>query len=118
MALSVISDLTTRSLQQAMKGLSARRQALSNDVANSEVPGYLATTTSFEDSLAQAISSGAPESMQTTFGKSDAPTNMNGNNVSVEQSFVDLSENQLQQQLAVEAMNAKYRLLRTSITGM
>jgi flagellar basal-body rod protein FlgB len=107
-----------RTLVQSMKGLSDRRQAIQSNVANSETPGYLATTTSFEDSLSSALQAGRPEDMTTSFGRSTAPTNMNGNNVALDAEFVNLSENQLQQQLAVEALNAKYRLLRTSITGM
>lgn len=110
--------MTMRSLQQAMRGLSAQRQAIQDNVSNSETPGFLATTTSFEQSLADAIASGDPEAMTIAQAPSTAPTNMNGNNVAVESEFVNLSKNQLDQQLAVEALNAKYRLLRTAITGV
>jgi flagellar basal-body rod protein FlgB len=115
---SALSDLTTRALQQALRGLTTQRQAIADNVANSETPGYLANTVSFKDSLAQALADGTPESMNVSTARSQAPTNMNGNNVSVDQEFVNLSENQLDQQLAVEALNAKFRLLRTSITGV
>jgi flagellar basal-body rod protein FlgB len=118
MGLSAISDITTRTLTEAMKGLTQQRQAIQNNVANAETPGYLAKVTSFQDSLQRALSSGSPEQMRATVTSSTAPTNMNGNNVSVDSEFVNLSQNSLEQQLAVEALNAKYRLLRTSITGM
>ena len=101
-----------------MQGLSQQRQAIQDNVANAETPGYLANVTSFQDSLARAIADGSPDQMHVASSRSTAPTNMNGNNVSVDSEFVNLSQNSLEQQLAVEALNAKYRLLRTSITGM
>jgi flagellar basal-body rod protein FlgB len=113
-----ISDLTIRSLQEAMRGLGVQRRTIADNVANAETPGYLARRVSFQDSLAQAMGSGRPESMRTTLTQSAEPPNQTGNNVSVDTEFVDLTENQLAQQLAVEALNAKYRLLRTAITGV
>ena len=118
MAISAISDLTMRAMQQAMRGLSVQRQGIQDNIANSETPGFLANTTSFQQSLADAIGGQQPESMKVTSGRSATPTNQNGNNVALDAEFVNLSENQLNQQLAVEALNAKYRLLRTAITGM
>jgi flagellar basal-body rod protein FlgB len=115
---TAISDLTIRSIQEAMRGLGTQRRTIAHNVANSETPGYLAKRVSFQESLAQAIGSGRPESMRTTLDESIVPPNQTGNNVSVDEEFVDLTENQLAQQLAVEALNAKYRLLRTAITGV
>jgi flagellar basal-body rod protein FlgB len=114
---TAISDLTIRSLQEAMRGLGTQRRTIANNVANSETPGYLAQRVSFQESLAEAIQSGHPESMRSTATQSALPPNQTGNNVSVDTEFVDLTENQLAQQLAVEALNAKYRLLRTAISG-
>lgn len=110
-----ISDLTTRTLQMALQGVTERRQAHQANIANIETPGYLAQTVSFEDSLARARAAGSPESFSTTFNRATTPTNMNGNNVNVDSELVGLTETSLTQQLIVEALNAKYRLLRTSI---
>jgi len=41
----------------------------------------------------------------------------NGNNVRVEQELTGLSDTALRQQLLVEAVNAKFRLLRSVIVG-
>jgi flagellar basal-body rod protein FlgB len=112
-----LSDVTTRTLSNAMYGVDLVRQAHQNNIANIETPGYLAQTVSFRSSLERALRSGSPESMDATFGRSSAATNMNGNNVQVDQELVNLTKTQLEQQLLVEALNAKYRILRTSITG-
>ncbi|MGE0879179.1 MAG: flagellar basal body rod protein FlgB [Acidimicrobiia bacterium] len=114
---AVVTDVTMRTLRQAMQGVGARRQSIQDNLANVETPGYLANTVSFEDSLRQALAGGAPENMRTTTARSLAATNEAGNNVQVDQEVVALSENELRGALLTEALNAKYRLLRTSITG-
>jgi flagellar basal-body rod protein FlgB len=113
-----IGDVTTRSLQAALQGLTARREATQRNLANVETPGYQSEVVDFESSLASALQSGDPSSMTVGTTRSMRPTNVNGNNVAVDQELTGLTETDLRQQLAVEALNAKYRLLRTSITGM
>jgi flagellar basal-body rod protein FlgB len=115
MQVSALSDFTMRSLQVAMKGISARRQAFQDNIANSETPGFRAQTVSFEGSLADAMRDGRPEGMRISTVRSTAATNANGNNVSVDEEFVALSENSLRGQLVTEALNSKYRLLRSAI---
>lgn len=100
-----------------MHGVSARRQAIQDNLANVETPGYLANTVSFESSLRRALSSGQPEAMKVSTARSMNPTNESGNNVMVDQEIVALSENGLRGALLTEALNAKFRVLRTSITG-
>jgi flagellar basal-body rod protein FlgB len=104
-----------QSLHQALLGLTTQRQAYQDNIANAETPCFLASRVSFEDSLAEAMRRGDPASMTTTETRTADPTNMNGNNVQVDQEMVGLSQNQLQQQLVTEALNAKYRLLRAAI---
>jgi flagellar basal-body rod protein FlgB len=112
-----IGDVTTRSLQAALQGLNARREATQRNLANVETPGYQSEVVDFESSLASALQNGDPSSMTVGVTRSTSPTNVNGNNVAVDQELTGLTETDLRQQLAVEALNAKYRLLRTSITG-
>lgn len=114
---AAISDVTMRSLQVALNGLTARRQAHQTNIANLETPGYLATKVSFESSLADALRAGTPESAEQSITKSQAPTNMSGNNVQPDEEFVGLTETSLMGQLVTEALNSKYRLIRTAITG-
>lgn len=114
---SLLSDTTMRTVQAALNGLSSRRQAIEDNIANVETPGFLANTVSFEDSLRSAMSGGDPTKMRIGTARSMAATNLNGNNVQIDQELVNLSDTELRNQLMVEAMNAKYRLLRTAIAG-
>jgi flagellar basal-body rod protein FlgB len=112
-----ISDATMQALHASLHGLALRRQAAEDNIANVETPGFLANRVSFEDSLRTAIDRGEPTSMRPSISRSTAPTRLNGNNVAIDEEIVGLTETALRQQLVVEAMNAKFRLLRTSIVG-
>jgi flagellar basal-body rod protein FlgB len=114
-----IGDPTFQALHASLNGLSLRRQAAEDNIANVETPGFLAKKVDFEDSLRTAIRDGNPGAM----GATDphlapmAPTRLNGNNVAIDEEIVGLTETALRHQLVVEAMNSKVRLLRTAITG-
>jgi len=116
-SISPISDLVTSALTVAMDGLDARQRATSANIANVETPGYLARQVTFEDSLRAAISGGDPTSTRVGVEESLAATRMNGNNVNIDFEVLAGSENVLRQRLVVQALNAKYALLRTAITG-
>lgn len=117
MSISPISDGVTNALHMAINGLDARQQAISGNVANLETPGYLARTVSFEDSLRAALDGGDPTDMSVSVDESLAPTRMNGNNVNIDFELLAAQENNLSQTLVVQALNAKYALLRTAILG-
>jgi flagellar basal-body rod protein FlgB len=114
---SGISDGTTQALHLAINGLDARQKAISANIANLETPGYLARIVSFEDSLRAALEGGEPTGMTTSVTESMAATRTNGNNVNIDFEILAEKENVLRQRLAVQALNAKYSLLRTAITG-
>jgi flagellar basal-body rod protein FlgB len=112
-----ISDNTTAALQASLQGLDSRAAAIKNNIANVETPGYQSQVVSFEDSLRSAIADGDPDAATSSLSFSSAPTRLNGNNVSIDNEMTDLTQTELRQQLAISALNAKYRLLRTAITG-
>jgi len=112
-----ISDNTTSALQAALNGLDVRAQAIKHNIANVETPGYQSQVVSFEDSLRSALDDGDPDAASASLSYSTAPTRQNGNNVSIDNEMTDLTQTELRQQLAINALNAKYRLLRTAITG-
>ncbi len=112
-----IGDSTFDALQASLQGLGMRRQAAEDNIANVETPGFRANRVNFEDSLRSAIDRGEPLTATPTVARSVAPTRMNGNNVAIDQEITGLTETALRHQLVVEAMNGKFRLLRTSITG-
>lgn len=111
----MIGDATIWALQAGLRGLDLRRRAAEDAVANLETPGYLAQRVEFEDQLQSAIDSGQPASFSPTVTPTtDAPL-PNGNNVRVDQELIGLTETALRHQLLVEAVNSKFRLLRTVI---
>ena len=87
-----IGDVTTQTLQAALHGLNARRTATEQNIANVETPGYLAKTVDFESSLAAAIANGDPASASFTSGTSSAATNLQGNNVSIDDELTGMKK--------------------------
>ncbi len=115
--ISAISDSTTAALHAALNGLTERQQAIASNMANLETPGYLAREVSFEDSLRAAIAGGDPTDMVVSTGRSLAATRTNGNNVNIDMEILANAETVLREKLAVQALNSKYSLLRTAISG-
>ncbi len=111
-----LSDLATNALYQAMQGLWAEQQAVANNVANVDTPGYLAKDVNFEPSLAQAIANGDPSQMQVTVTTSTAAPQQDGNNVNLADQMVEGEKASLQFQTMVDALNAKFQLLGTAIS--
>jgi len=112
-----IADSVTQALHFALNGLDARQRAISSNLANLETPDYHAREVNFEDSLRKAFADGDPTSAGVSVTESLASTRLNGNNVNVDFEVLANSENLLRQKLVVQALNNKYSLLRTAITG-
>lgn len=113
----MIGDVTLDAIHAGLNGLNARRAAAEDAVANSETPGYIARNVSFEGELSRAIDADHPLTTSPTTSFTTDEALPNGNNVRLEREIAGLTETALKQQLLVEAANAKFRLLRTVITG-
>jgi flagellar basal-body rod protein FlgB len=112
-----ISDTTSEALLASIRGLDARAGAIKDNIANVETPGYHARVVDFESSLTDALASGDPGAAVPSVTTSTAATRLNGNNVAIDAEMTKLTETELRHQLSISALNAKYRLLRTAITG-
>ncbi len=110
----LVSDLTTQSLAQALRGLDAQRQAHEQNIANIETPGYKAQVVDFSSSLRRAMRNDDVAQAEVEWSTSQLPTRLDGNNVRLDDEVTSLTQNQLHQQLVTQALNARYRLLRTS----
>ena len=109
-------DLAMRVIQQSLDGLSARQRIIAENIANVDTPGFLAGRVSFEDNLRSAIDKGdSPESVGISTSRSNDATRTNGNNVNVDDENISLIETGLRYQLAIDSMNTKFRILRTSM---
>jgi flagellar basal-body rod protein FlgB len=117
MSISAISDGVTAALHAAINGLDARGRAINANVANLETPGYHAAEVDFETSLRAALTRGDGSDVRVETSNSLAATRANGNNVNIDFELMAAQENGLRQQLTVQALNAKYALLRTAISG-
>jgi flagellar basal-body rod protein FlgB len=113
----MIRDVTGDYLKVALAGLAEQRQAFVDNIANVETPGYLAKRVDFESSLRDAIGSEQAPALQAVTSTSMAPTGLNGNNVAIDDELLSLTDNSLRQQLVVESLNSRYRIMRTAITG-
>ena len=113
----MLNDVTMDIVYKAMQGLSARQKATADNIANVETPGFKAGTVDFESSLRSAIQDGDATEASFTSAKSAEPNGPNDNNVKLDDETVTAINTNLRYQTMVEAMNAKFRLLRTAIEG-
>jgi flagellar basal-body rod protein FlgB len=112
----MITDVTTLALASAIKGLAERQRVTANNIANVNTPGFLAGRTDFESALRSELDSGqTPVVSPGTVVKSLEPTNTNGNNVNLDEEEVISTQTGLAYQLALNALDSKYGLLRTAL---
>jgi len=111
----LFDDLAMSALQVSASGLSARQRAIADNISNINTPDYLAKRVSFEDSLKSAIDSGDPAAATISTQSSLEPTETNGNNVNLDEETVSITDTGLKYQTDIEALTAKFQLLKTSI---
>ncbi|WP_313021849.1 flagellar basal body protein [Mobilicoccus sp.] len=113
-----IGDITTRTLNEAMTGLSMRQRTIADNLANIDTPGFLAGKVDFESVLAEAYAEGRdPGRIDIATARSLEPTRTNGSNVNLDEEAVAGQETLLTQQLIAQALTGKFRSLRTAISG-
>jgi flagellar basal-body rod protein FlgB len=112
-----VNDVTMTALHSMLRGLSARQTAIADNIANVETPGYTAKAVDFETSLREALSSGDTADVTPTTSLTSDQALPNGNNVQIGQEMVNLTDTNLKYETAIQAMTAKFGILRTSISG-
>jgi len=114
----VFNDVSSASLRVAVAGLSARQNAIADNIANIETPGYQARKVKFEDALNSAVTHGeSPASVTPSVQKSLEPSRLNGSNVNLDEESLSHIDTTLRYQLTLRALDSKYSMLRTAITG-
>ena len=114
----LVGDATMNALHYALSGLSLRQRTIADNIANVETPGFLAGKVSFEDALRSSAADGSnPYDTPFVTARSLEPTRTNGNNVNLDEETVAGTETNLAYNLAIEAMTAKFQLLRIAAGG-
>lgn len=104
-------------LHFAVDGLTQQQQAIANNLANAETPGYTAQDVNFQGSLQQAMQSTAGGTASVTVTPDPALPATNGNNVDTGNQMVAAEQNTLQYQATVELLNAQFRLVQGAAGG-
>jgi flagellar basal-body rod protein FlgB len=112
----VIADATMTALHAALTGLNQRAKVTADNIANIDTPGFLAGRVSFESTLRSELANGeAATPQQSAVSQSTDPTNTNGNNVNLDTETTMATETGLRYQLAINALDGKYGLLRSAL---
>ncbi|WP_436526018.1 flagellar basal body rod protein FlgB [Actinoplanes sp. HUAS TT8] len=114
----MFDDLSTSALRVAVTGLSARQNAIANNIANVETPGFRARKVKFEEALSGAVARGqSPLGITPSVQESLEPTRLNGNNVNLDEETLSHIDTTMRYQLTLRAIDSKYGLLRDAIKG-
>jgi flagellar basal-body rod protein FlgB len=127
----LFDDVTAATLSSALRGYEARNLAISNNLANSETPGYRRLDVSFESALASAthdahslsgMSRGeAADLVGGVMPSSTADTatamRTDGSNVDPDTEMAALAQNQLAHQTVTSLLDKHLTLIRTAIIG-
>ena len=114
----MFDDVASSSLRVAVAGLSARQNAIANNIANIETPGYQARKVKFEEALSSAVAHGqSPSTVSPSVQNSLEPTREDGNNVNLDHEVLSNIDTGLRYQTMLRATDDKFGLLRTAIRG-
>jgi flagellar basal-body rod protein FlgB len=111
-------------LHKGMDVAVLRRQVISDNIANADVPNFKRSTINFEASLKKALESEKVEPvlpMQTTDPRHVldylTTSKNNGNNVDAEQEMMDSLTNQLSYTLQAQAVNFEFNQVSLVLRG-
>ena len=114
-------------LDRAADAAWQRNEAISNNIANVDTPGYTRQEVAFESVLQQALGNNRYESMDDKVANVDLSRlrgrayvdyanysyRLDGNNVDIENENVMLAENQLKYQGLISSINQEFTNLKT-----
>lgn len=113
-------------LNKDLDGLWQRQQAISDNIANVETPGYKSKSVSFEDQLQQQISASDGTTRDTvqriqntgtvTTASTDESARLDGNNVDVEKENTELARTQINYLYSLRELSDYFSRLKYAIT--
>lgn len=128
MILNWIDSVSSTLINKDLDGLWARQQAISDNIANFETPGYKTKNVSFEDQLKAALADSGSDTQQGTMDAisgvqpvtteaADQTSRADGNAVDLEQQNIELARTELNYSYSLQMMSDTFSRLKTAITG-
>jgi flagellar basal-body rod protein FlgB len=111
-------DITHVALERALSGASVRQKALTENLANANVPGYQRRDVDFQGTLQRAIGGGVNQLERTGFAAQttgEGAVRADGGTVDVDRETSMLAENALQYQALATVVRSRSDILRTAI---
>ncbi len=113
-------------MNKDLDGLWTRQQAISDNLANVETPGYKSKQVSFEDQLQEQLSTNTgsnsdlinrlKNTQPVTTVTDDKSLRLDGNNVDVEQQNIELARTQLNYMYSLRELSDYFSRLKYAIT--
>jgi flagellar basal-body rod protein FlgB len=112
-----IFDPTQLGLQAAIRGASMRQNALAQNVANANTPGYRRKDVDFHSALAEAMGSGTnPDQVQFSVNEDpSAPMQADGNSVDMDTESAKLAENGMSYESLVSVEKTRLEILQSAM---
>lgn len=135
MSNTIFSDDALRAASLALKGLSARQQVISSNIANVDTPGYSSKQLDFESTLKRTLNqtnskiamaktaNGHLDSYSTvatlfnTTNRIGGTYREDGNNVDIDTELIDMSETNIKYQAISQGISSKLLLLKSIAQG-
>ncbi len=99
----------------ALNAINQRNQAIANNIANENTPGYQANVVTFENSLASALQNGGTASASVV--PEGLASGTNGNNVNLPGEMALEVKTNLENQSVANSINTEFSILSTAING-
>ena len=116
----MIKDSTILNLlESGLRAEGIRQQAIANNIANLNTPGYRRTDLNFEEVLNKALDKEAsfdPQKLETEFVKPlDTPINEFGNDVSLDSEVSEMVKNSIRHRTYMLLLKKKYQQMDAAV---
>ncbi|AEI10976.1 MULTISPECIES: flagellar basal body rod protein FlgB [Cellulomonas] len=112
--MGLLNSVSYVAVNSALDSLALRQRAIADNVANLQTPGYRARVVEFEAELSRAVGQGSGAA-DATIRRSSAATQLNGNNVNLDEQTLLNVETNLRYQLATQAASGQFSSVRAAM---
>lgn len=112
-------DITHVALERALTGASVRQQALTENLANANTPGYQRKDVDFHSALQQALGAGDTAAVHNTAFTAqptgEGPMRPDGGTVDVDRESTELAQNAMEYQALASIIKARTGIIRAAM---